>query len=75
MTDHMKDDGTPVIRQTISLRSTDGYQLARAGEAMEDLRLVVKEEFDRGNLEFLAYKVIEEARRTLADALEKLGGS
>lgn len=52
---------------------TDQLQMARAGEAMEDLRLAVKEEFDRGNLDFLAYKVIEEARKDLAEALEKLG--
>lgn len=51
----------------------DTYQLARVGEAMEDLRLAVKDQLERHNMNTHAWRAVEEARTALAEALEKLG--
>jgi hypothetical protein len=53
--------------------TVDAYQLARAGEAMEDLRLAIKDETDKNNMNYHAWRVVEAARATLAEALERLG--
>lgn len=71
--DGYEDSGKPNVRQTIGLRSTDGYQLARAGEAMEDLRLENKAQYEKGNMNVHAWQACEGARAALADALDKLG--
>jgi hypothetical protein len=54
---------------------SDSYQLARAGEAKEDLRLAIKAQYETHNMNHYAWREIQGAYEALAEALEKLGGS